>query len=78
MHRLRCTCIQRLVKINWDVGRLKGDKKARDVRGHCIDSFKFVCLVFFVSLHTAAPFYFSGQPIHCLKISGNKNNLRTI
>ena len=22
--------------------------------------------------------YRSGQPIHCLKISGNKNNLRTI
>ena len=52
-------------------------KKTHDVRGRCTDNFMFfrkpldetiVCKYVFLS-------YCSGQLIHCLEISGNKNNL---
>ena len=53
--------------------------EARDVGGHCIDSFNF----FFAYQNKNRPtflsafYFFFGQLIHCLEISGNKNNLRT-
>ena len=54
------------------IGRWKSDKQARHVRERCIDSFKHIYFL--------VPFYMycSGQLVHSLKISGNKNNLRTI
>ena len=44
--------------------RLKGDKQACDVRGHCIDSFKFFCVLLYetiVNTYFLAPFYFPGN-----------------
>ena len=32
VHRLRCTCIQRRVRISWTTKGWKSDKRARDVR----------------------------------------------
>ena len=50
----------------------ESDKQARHVRERCID---IVSNTYFL-----VPFYVycSEQLIHCLNISGNKNNLRTI
>ena len=48
------------------------DKQARHVRERCIDSFKDIFLSAIVHV------LFRETVIHCLKISGNKNKLRTI
>ena len=49
---------------------------AHDVRGRCTDSLPMDGII--VNSYFLAPFYCSGQLIYSLKISGNKNNLRTI
>ena len=54
-------------------------KQARHVRGRCTDSFEFFRIPLderVANTYFLAPFYCFGQPIHCLEISGNKNNLR--
>ena len=64
----------------------KSDEQARDVPGHVLytDSFKFFRIsldktnLTIANTYFLVPFYCSRQLIHCLKISGNKNNLRTI
>ena len=62
---------------------LAGSARAWRVRWRCIDSLKVFRILLdktTANMYFLAPFYsnyISGELIHCLEISGNKNNLRT-
>ena len=61
-------------------GRVISNLEARDVRGSCIDRFKFFRIPLdetIANTYFLTPFYCFGQLIHCLEISENKNNLKT-
>ena len=72
---------QNLSEFSLVIGRWTSDKQARHVHGRCTDSFKFFSLDEpIANTYFLVPFYkySSRQLIHCLRMAGNTNNLRTI
>ena len=78
VYRLSCTRKQNLYMSKFSlvsaIGRWKSDKQLVTFTNAVysfVDSFKHIFL------SAILPMYCFGQLIHCLKISGNKNNLRS-
>ena len=72
---------QNLSEFSLVIGQWKSDKQARHVLGRLYWKFQDFSLdQTIANTYFLVPFYMycSGELIHCLKISGNKNNLRTM